>query len=141
MPKRKKQSDPKCICRRGALTLRVRVKVVAVTDGDTVKVITKKGGTPLNVRLHGIDAPELDQEYGEESKEALTKMVEGKIIFVDIVGVDRFGRQIGILHKGKPRNSFNKLLIELGFAYDWPTYGRVWGGHNAQKRAREPLKN
>ena len=86
--------------------------------------------------MHGIDAPELSQLYGPESKYTLAKMVLGKVILVDILCLDRYGRQVGILHKGNPRNSFNKLMVELGFAYNWPTYGMLMGGHNAQRRAR-----
>ena len=121
---------------RNPLTVRLKVKVVDVVDGDTVKVITRRRGNPLKVRLHGIDAPELDQDHGQESRDALAKMVESKVILVDILCVDRYQRQVGILHKGNPRNSFNKLMVELGFAYNWNTYGMLWGGHNAQVRAR-----
>ena len=118
------------------LTIRLPVLVVAVSDGDTVQATTRRKGDPFKIRLHGIDAPELDQEYGKESKEALEKMVLDKVVTVDIVGVDRYRRQVGILHKGKPRHSFNKLMVELGFAYNFRTYGMLWGGHNAQRRAR-----
>lgn len=116
--------------------LRLKIKVMSVSDGDTIKAITKKGEKPFKVRLYGIDAPELDQEYGPESRDALAKMVEGKIIFVEIVDVDTYGRQVGILHGGNHRKSVNKALVELGLAYNWPKYGMLWGGHNAQKRAR-----
>lgn len=121
---------------RNPLTLRLKVKVVEVVDGDTVRVIVRKGGKQLKIRLHGIDAPELDQDYGPESKDALARLVEGRVVMVDIVGVDRYRRQVGILHAGSPRNSANKAMVELGLAYNWTTYGRVWGGHNAEKRAR-----
>jgi len=121
---------------RNPLIIRLKVLVVSVTDGDTVKVKVKKNSDPIKIRLHGIDAPEMDQDYGPESKEALEKMVLNKVVYLDIVGVDRFGRQVGILHRKTQRNSFNKLLVELGMAYNWPTYGRVYGGHNAEERAR-----
>ena len=117
--------------------LRLQVGVVAVTDGDTALVVPKGEKEPFKVRLHGIDAPELDQEYGEESKEALARMIEGKVIFVDIVDVDRYDRQVGVLHEGNPRRSVNKAMIELGMAYNWNTYGMLWGGNNAQVRARK----
>ncbi len=116
--------------------LRLKIKVTSVSDGDTVKAIAKKGEEPFKIRLHGIDAPELGQDYGQESKDALAALVEGKIIYVDIVDVDCYGRQVGILHAGNSRQSVNKALVELGLAYNWPKYGMLWGGHNAQKRAR-----
>ena len=50
--------------RSGALTLRFPIDIVDVVDGDTVRAIVKDGNNPFKIRLHGIDAPELDQQYG-----------------------------------------------------------------------------
>ena len=83
---------------RNALVVRLQAEVVAVTDGDTVRVTIKDGSAPFKVRLHGIDAPELDQEFGVESRDKLVALLAGKSIFVDILCVDRYGRQVGILH-------------------------------------------
>ena len=63
-------------------------------------------------------------------------MLAGRNILVDILCVDRYRRQVGVLHQGNPRRSFNKEMAEAGLAYNWPKYGMLWGGHNAQKRAR-----
>ena len=43
-------------------------RVVAVSDGDTLTVEPIEGGDRAKVRLHGIDAPELRQPYGEAAK-------------------------------------------------------------------------
>lgn len=123
--------------RANSLTLRLPVEVVAVTDGDTIRVTIKGGSTPFKVRLHGIDAPEIDQPFGIESRDRLAAMVAGKNIFVDILCMDKYGRQVGILHEGNPRQSFNKQMVEEGLAYNWPSYGMLWGGNNAQVRARK----
>ena len=125
------------MCIRNSLTLRLQVEVVAVNDGDTVRVIPKGGSTPFKVRLHGIDAPELDQPFGEESRDSLAALLAGKSILVDVLCVDRYGRQVGILHEGNPRNSFNKQMVEEGMAYNWPSYGMLYGGNNAQVRERK----
>ena len=122
---------------RNALVIRLPVEVVAVSDGDTVRVIPRGGNAPFKVRLHGIDAPEISQPFGEESRDKLAALLAGKSIFVDILCVDRYGRQVGILHEGNPRQSFNKQMVEEGMAYNWTTYGRVFGGNNAQVRARK----
>ena len=121
--RRQRQPDPEEQGPLSALILRLPVWLVSVTDGDTVIAIVKGGETPFKVRLHGIDAPELDQMYGEESKNALAAMVEGKEIFVDIRCVDRYGRQVGVLHDGRPKQSFNRQLVEAG----WLTTGLVMG--------------
>jgi len=41
-------------------------RVVSVHDGDTITVLTD--GRQVKVRLHGIDAPELGQAYGQAAK-------------------------------------------------------------------------
>lgn len=41
--------------------------VVGVHDGDTIKVLSKK--TEYQVRLARIDAPELKQPFGKQSKQ------------------------------------------------------------------------
>jgi len=41
-------------------------KVVAVSDGDTIKVMHE--GRAVKVRLHGIDCPEKKQPFGTKAK-------------------------------------------------------------------------
>lgn len=128
------------------------VWVVSVTDGDTVHVIPEGASEPLKVRLGGIDAPEMNQSYGEESRDLLTALSLGKCLTLDVVctgsnagcpgGVvctctDRYGRRVGILHDGNWRQSVNKEMVEQGLAYNWPKYGMLYGGNNAQIRARK----
>ena len=114
----------------------LRVMVTSVRDGDTVYVLLDSDNTPRKIRLHGIDAPELDQEYGPESREALATLALNKSLYLDALSYDCYGRIVGVLYEKDWRRSVNKAMIELGMAYDWPRYGRVFGGHNAQKRAR-----
>jgi len=40
-------------------------RVVAVSDGDAITIEPLEGGDRAKVRLHGIDAPELRQPYGQ----------------------------------------------------------------------------
>ena len=57
-------------------------KVVGITDGDTITVIdTDK--TEHKIRLMGIDAPEKKQDYGIESKKALSNYIYQKEVTVD----------------------------------------------------------
>ena len=69
-------------------------KVVAVTDGDTIKVLDADQRMH-RVRLNGIDAPERDQPYGSASRDYLAAMVAGQQVEVRSVKVDRYGRLIG----------------------------------------------
>lgn len=64
-------------------------EVVRVIDGDTFEL---KDGE--KVRLMGIDAPDEEECYFKESKEALTKLVEGKKVELrkDVTDADEYGR-------------------------------------------------
>jgi len=46
------------------------------------------------VRLAAIDAPEVGQEYGRASREALAAMVFGKTVAVADQGRDQYGRWV-----------------------------------------------
>lgn len=59
--------------------------VDSVIDGDTI--VVRSGSTKTMIRLEGVDAPELKQPGGKESREALLELVSGKI--VQVFGRDR----------------------------------------------------
>ena len=48
-------------------------RVVDVADGDTITIEPKHGGARSKVRLHGIDAPEMGQPYGQVAKSFVAK--------------------------------------------------------------------
>jgi endonuclease YncB( thermonuclease family) len=68
-------------------------RVVGVQDGDTVTCLDESN-QQQRIRLAGIDAPELSQAYGKESREALAAMVFGKTVEVYDQGRDENGRWI-----------------------------------------------
>jgi micrococcal nuclease len=55
----------------------ITARVVGVHDGDTITALTDDK-RQLKVRLHGIDAPELGQPFGQASKRAMSDLVFGK---------------------------------------------------------------
>ena len=71
-------------------------RVVGVTDGDTVTLLTVKN-EQVKVRLSGIDAPEKAQAFGAASKKALSDICFGKPATVESHGKDKYGRTIGDL--------------------------------------------
>lgn len=69
-------------------------RVIAVTDGDTIKVLDADHVTH-KVRLMGIDAPEADQPFGSASRKYLATMVAAKEVLVEPYKKDRYGRVLG----------------------------------------------
>jgi endonuclease YncB( thermonuclease family) len=73
------------------LNKRVRCRVVGVTDGDTITVLTASKRQE-KVRLEGIDAPESAQPFGTQAKKALSELVFGKDVDLHLTARDRYGR-------------------------------------------------
>src|SRR5688572_25978444 len=69
-------------------------KVIGVSDGDTIRVLTDDKRT-LVVRLNGIDSPELGQAFGQVARRHLSDLVFGKRVVVNWEKVDRFRRLVG----------------------------------------------
>ena len=69
-------------------------KVVGVHDGDTITLLTA-GRNQVKVRLEGIDAPELNQDFGNAAKKALSELVFGQKVVVHQKGLDRYKRTLG----------------------------------------------
>jgi micrococcal nuclease len=95
-------------------------RVVAVTDGDTIKVL--RGKELSRVRLNGIDAPEIRQAFGKKSKGFLSALVFGKDVEVIVRDTDRYGRLVGdVLVGGK---SANFELVAAGLAWQYTEYSK-----------------
>jgi micrococcal nuclease len=91
-----------------------RVTVNRVIDGDTIE--TTQG---IKVRLIGINAPEIQDLFGDQSKEHLRLLVDGKV--VDLVSdnlsadSDRYSRLLRyVIVNG---TDVNKRMVEDGFAF------------------------
>ena len=72
-------------------------KVIKVADGDTITILTDKR-KQIKRRLHGIDAPEKKQAYGEKSREFLSSLIAGKIVNIKEKHTDRYGRTVGVVY-------------------------------------------
>ena len=67
--------------------------VVAITDGDTIKVLGSNN-QQITVRLASIDAPERKQPFGTKSKQMLASLIGNKQVNLDCPKKDRYQRQI-----------------------------------------------
>ena len=79
-------------------------KVVGVSDGDTITVLRNR--TPIKVRLHGIDCPEIGQDFGSRAKAFTSELVFGQVVKVVPRDIDRYGRTVAdvILADGRILN-------------------------------------
>ena len=75
--------------------------VVYVSDGDTVTV-RDTAGARHQIRLSGIDAPEMSQYFGARSKQNLFRLVFNKPVVIDISKRDDHGRFVGKVMVASP---------------------------------------
>lgn len=94
-------------------------KVVKVSDGDTVTLLINDSKT-IKVRLSEIDAPEKNQPWGNNSKQALTLLVATKYVSLISSGKDKYGRILGTLYLGE--QNINKLMVKNGDAWAYTKY-------------------
>jgi hypothetical protein len=72
------------------------------------------------VRLNGIDAPELNQDFGQASKRNLSSLVFGKEVIVNWDKRDRYGRIVGKVMAGPIDVNFEQ--IKAGYAWYFRKY-------------------
>lgn len=108
-----------CISLLAHIAYGLEGKVVSITDGDTIKVLTNEKHM-YKVRLYGIDAPEAKQPYGNVSKKYLSDMIAGKIVEVTEVGKDLYGRIIGRVYCDG--QSVNADMVWSGMAWHYKDY-------------------
>jgi endonuclease YncB( thermonuclease family)/methylphosphotriester-DNA--protein-cysteine methyltransferase len=94
-------------------------KVIDVHDGDTVTVIDRNN-KKFHIRLQGIDAPELKQEFGARSQQNLSRLVLGKQVTVYWSKVDKYRRTVGtIVLDGQ---DMNIEQVKAGLAWHFKKY-------------------
>lgn len=93
---------------------------IRVADGDTLTVLPEDG-KPEKVQLFGIDAPEREQEHGDEAKAALEALVLNKSIRVTYTGREDLGRINGKVYADG--QYINLTLVQDGHAWHSEKYG------------------
>tara|TARA_B100002019_G_scaffold105294_1_gene90478 strand:+ start:221 stop:688 length:468 start_codon:yes stop_codon:yes gene_type:complete len=94
------------------------IENIRIVDGDTIKGIVD--GKEITVRLVEIDAPEMDQPFGVESKKFLKNLIEDKKVTLISEGKDRYDRTLGELFVNK--NNINETMVKSGFAWVYDRY-------------------
>jgi micrococcal nuclease len=94
---------------------RFEARVTRVVDGDSLWVAAKPSGAPVELRLLGIDAPEICQAWGAQSRAALEELVMNKGVVVHTQGHDTHGRTLGTVYVGAL--NVNKAQVQEGHAW------------------------
>ena len=89
-------------------------RVVRVADGDSLTLVGSDE-IELSIRLRGIDAPELGQPYGLESKEALQGMLASIPVTLDEPKKGKYGRYVVNVFAGELW--VNKEMVAGGHAW------------------------
>jgi len=111
-------------------------RVEMINDGDTVTCLDTEGRR-VRVRLVGIDAPELDQPKGRESRAALVAKLTGGLVRVEGDARDQHGRLLGTLRLDD--RDLNREMVAEGWAWAFTGFAEdsdLIAAESAARRAR-----
>lgn len=93
-------------------------RIIRVKDGDTF--VGLWNGQKHDCRIANIDAPELKQHFGIESKDSLSKYILGRVLILDSLKQDIYKRSIVTLKIGNKR--LDSISIRNGWAWQYIGY-------------------
>ena len=116
----------------GLLNAFTALENIRVVDGDTIRAEAK--GKEIKIRLVEIDAPEMNQPFGAQSKNFLNKLLYEKDVTLISQGEDRYGRTLGEIYANG--ESANTLMIKSGFAWVYDRYVKDSSLYKYQDQAK-----
>ena len=96
-------------------------KVIKVYDGDTIIILVN--GKKEKIRFYGIDAPEIKQSYGIESRDFVRNKIMDKEVKVKIMDIDKYGRKIGKIYY-KNERYLNLESVKSGNSWWYKYYAK-----------------
>lgn len=103
-----------------------------VIDGDTI-VINR-----IKIRLAGIDAPELDQPWGQKSKWKMVSLCKGQTIRCELTGETSYDRLVGTCFLPDGRD-IGAEIVEAGLALDGGYFSKGKYAHLEDSEMRAKL--
>ncbi|MFN3605998.1 MAG: thermonuclease family protein [Cypionkella sp.] len=103
-----------------------------VVDGDTIVI------DGVNIRLAGIDAPEMDHPYGENAKWALVNLTKGQAVTAEFYGEQSYAREVATCYLSDGRD-LSAEMVKAGMAIDWPKFSRGKYRHLEVPDARKKM--
>jgi endonuclease YncB( thermonuclease family) len=95
----------------------IDARVVGVTDGDTIQVLTANNRL-IGVRLAFVDAPEKGQAFGNVSKRAMSELVFGHTVALRLYAAARYGRLVAQVFVDGTDAGLELLKQGLAWAYE-----------------------
>ena len=111
-------------------------RVSYVVDGDSIWVRPEDGGNRVRLRLDGIDAPEICQAHGAESRQALQALALNQRVRVTVRARDRWGRAIASVVRLRGQLDLAQTLVAQGWAWTDAYGGRPGKYARAEAEAR-----
>lgn len=97
-------------------------KVIGISDGDTIKVLTLSK-EEVKIRLYGIDCPESKQAFGTVAKKFTGDAVFGKEVTVKDFNKDRYGRTVAMIYYDGGK-CLNYEIVEGGLGWCYRQYNK-----------------
>jgi endonuclease YncB( thermonuclease family) len=107
--------------------------LVRVKDGDSL--VAKVQGVAMDFRLADVDAPELDQPYGQQAKRALMALARGQQLVLMPVDTDRYGRTV--VHVWNGTTYLNAEIVRRGSAWFYAEFARGPTLYDVEQEARK----
>ena len=95
------------------------LQAVHIADGDTFE--GRDGEKTYRIRLHGIDAPERNQDFSRKSRETLGRLCRNGPLKAEVVQKDRYGRWVCRVYD-RNGESINKAMVKEGMAWHFKRY-------------------
>jgi micrococcal nuclease len=119
-----------------------QVKKGSVHDGDTLRVT--KGEQEKKIRFACIDAPEIAQKNGIQSRDYLRSLLNSanNQVYVEPVDEDKYGRTVALLwiDRGKGKELVQQLEVNAGMVWAYERYKDDCNQWNAIENGMEKAK-
>ena len=89
-------TQPALAARPAAKPESMQAMVTHISDGDSLW-IKPDAGVAIKLRLRDVDAPEICQSWGPQSRSALESLLLHQSVNVQVSGRDSYGRSVGLV--------------------------------------------
>jgi len=89
----------------------------------------------MDFRLADVDAPEIDQPYGQQAKRELASLAAGKQLVLKPIDTDRYGRTIAHVWNGD--TYLNEQMVKRGAAWFYAEFAHGPTLYGVEQEARK----